>query len=256
MLLEYSEEYMNAVSALESKAEECGKISRKYAGLPAPDGLHFYASVLFTRMVVIGMSVLRLSEGNRFSKSSIEHWDYASVASLVRNMMDCLNTFLYLCEDGLSTDEWDCRWNIFNLHDAVTRRKIFEFRASFSEANDASSHADEIRERLRKNAYFCSLPEARQKHYLKGSDAYLLAKEEIVRRGGGDSNDFLGLYKFLSVQAHSYPMNFYKMGDVERGRGIHSEVEENYTCICVELATSHLEAARIKYEQLFCHINV
>lgn len=51
-------------------------------------------------------------------------------------------------------------------------------------------------------------------------------------------------------------MNFYKMGDVERGRGIHSEVEENYTCMCVELATSQLEAARIKYEQLFGQLNV
>lgn len=164
--MEYSEEYMNAIAALESKAEECAKISQKYAGIPAPEGLHFYASVLFTRMVVISISVLRLSEGNRFSKSSIEHWDYASVASLVRNMMDCLNTFLYLCEDGLSTDEWGCRWNVFNLHDAVTRRKIFEFRGSLSEANDASSHADEIRERLKKNAFFA--------HYLRQDRTIIL----------------------------------------------------------------------------------
>ncbi|MGV2870596.1 DUF5677 domain-containing protein [Colwellia sp. E150_009] len=254
--MEYSEEYKASIKALEAKIKECAETSHKYEGIPAPEGLHFYASVLFTRMVTISMSILRLANGNSYGAYTIEHWDYASAASLTRNLIDCLNTFLYLCEKGLAKEEWECRWNIFNLHDAITRKKVFEFRGSSQDASDAAAHAEEVKNRLNSNSYFTSLSEKQQKHYLKGADPFLLSKEEIVQRGGGDTQDFLGLYKFLSVQAHSYPMNFYKMGDEERGRGVHSEVEEEYTTLCLELTNSHLEAARIKYNEVWRHENV
>lgn len=254
--MEYSHEYSHSINQFEKELKECLNSSKQYEGIEAPEGLHFYASVLFTRICVIGMSILRLSNGNSYSLSKLDHWDYASVASLTRNLIDCLNTFLYLCEQNLSTKEWECRWNVFNLHDAMTRKKIFEFRNSPNEASDAAVHADEIRDRLKNNLYFTELSEKQQTHYLKGNTAFLLSKEEIVQRNGGDKDEYLGIYKFLSVQTHSFPMNFYKMGEVERGRGIHSEVEEEYTSMCIELATSHLYAARIKYNKVFEGVDV
>lgn len=254
--MEYSAKYKASITVLEAKIKECAKKSREYEGIPAPEGLHFYASVLFVRMVTISMSILRLANGNSYGTYAIEHWDYASTASLTRNLIDCLNTFLYLCEKDLLEEEWECRWNIFNLHDAITRKKIFNHRGSAQEASDAEALAEEIKTKLNTNKHFTSLEEKLQKHYLKGADPFLLSKEEIVKRGGGDTQDFLGLYKFLSVQAHSYPMNFYKMGDQERGRGVHSEVEEDYTGMCLDLTTSILEAARIKHNEVWSDKNL
>ena len=51
-------------------------------------------------------------------------------------------------------------------------------------------------------------------------------------------------------------MNFYRMGDAERGRGVYSKIEEEYTSMCLELTVSHLKAAHIKYEEIFREFNV
>jgi hypothetical protein len=35
--------------------------------------------------------------------------------------METRLNFFYLCVDECLDDEWDCRWNLFNLHDTMAR---------------------------------------------------------------------------------------------------------------------------------------
>lgn len=183
-----------------------------------------------------------------YDNSITSIWDYASLGTLLRNIMDALNSFLYLADRSLSTEEKDCRFWLFSLHDAVTRQKIFEFRGVKDLAEDCKIRAEEMRELLCNNSTFQVLEERKQKHYLKGADAFLLNKEQIIKSNGGNSDDFLGLYKFLSANAHSYPMGFFKMGEQEFGKGIHSRIEESYTEMILCLTASHLDSAFIAYE--------
>ena len=246
-----SQEYKNALDLLDNTLNECIRTSQQYADIKSKEARHYYASVLFTRMCTMGVSFIRFVPGNRYVASTFDHWDYATAASLTRNQTDCLNTMLYLTEDGLSPEEWDCRWNLFNLHDAVCRKKIFEFRGETLQVTKFESDAEVVRNRLKINPFFNNFTEKQQKHYLKGTAPFILEKEEIVTRNGGDKDDYLGLYKFLSVHTHSFPMSFYSMDESERGRGLHSDVEEEYTCMCINIMNSSLNAGLIKFRHLF-----
>ncbi|WHR59319.1 hypothetical protein [Acinetobacter haemolyticus] len=55
-----------------------------------------------------------------------------------------------------------------------------------------------------------------------------------------NKNDFRYWYKLLSANVHSFPMGFFRMIDGNRGTGVHSEVEEKYSAIALELAESYL----------------
>ncbi|WP_442961724.1 DUF5677 domain-containing protein [Pseudoalteromonas sp. B62] len=55
----------------------------------------------------------------------VAHWDYSSVASLIRDLIECYLTFYYLCSDKCSSEEWNARWQLMNLHDHLSRVKMF-----------------------------------------------------------------------------------------------------------------------------------
>ena len=106
--------------------------------------------------------------------------------------------------------------------------------------------AEELRERLRSNPFFQALTEGQQRKYLNGQSAYLMPLEDIAERAGVEKKLFRWLYVLLSSHVHSLPMSFYRIGngEEERGRGLPSPVEENYTSLCHSLATTFLTATR------------
>ncbi len=160
--------------------------------------------------------------------------------------------FYYLCVENVPHDEWDCRWNLFNLHDCISRKKIFETMGEDEEyLKKFDVEADELRTRLTSNAFFSSLDEKQQKRYFKGKEAYVMPKDEIVRRIGLEEAEYRMMYGFLSVHVHTLPMSFYRMGEQERGRGIHSEIEERYTSACITWLTPILIRASEEMGAIF-----
>jgi hypothetical protein len=247
-----SESYQERIDALDNVVCHCLEVSRRFAGIPSPTGSHFYASVLFTSLCSRGVSLAIIAPCSPWSKTLVEHWDYASIAGIVRSILEIRLAFFYLCVEECSREEWECRWNIFNLHDCKSRVRIFEEMSH--EAHDIASferQADELRSRLTNNKYFMSLPEKQRNKFLKGGDAYLFPLEEIAVKAGVDRHTFRWLYKLLSIHVHGLPMSFYRMGEQERGRGVHSAVEENYTSLCLSFSVSLLVAARDEMEKLF-----
>lgn len=63
-------------------------VSKGYAGIPAPTGRHFYASVLFTVLITRGVSLLTLAPHTPWVDKKIEHWDYSSLAGIARTMIE------------------------------------------------------------------------------------------------------------------------------------------------------------------------
>jgi len=221
------------------------KLSASRGGEISDHSVDFLLSAIFVRICTTARTISMMAPKD----NSIESiWDYASLGTLLRNIMDALNSFLYLADRSLSKEDKDCRFWLFSLHDAVTRQKVFEFRGSQKEVEDCKNRAEEMRDLLRNNATFLALDDKKQKHYLKATDAFLLSKEQIIESNGGSREDFLGLYKFLSANAHSYPMGFFKMSEQEFGKGVHSAIEESYTDMILNLTSSHLDSTCIAYE--------
>lgn len=250
-----SKEYRERITGLDNVVRNCISVSRKFAGIPSPTGAHFYASVLFTMLCTRGVSLAILAPYSPWSKKRIEHWDYASIAGMTRSILEVRLAFFYLCAEQCSQEEWECRWNIFNLHDCTARIRLFEELASESADTDGfAAQAKELRDRLHLNTFFMNLPEKERRKFLHGANAYLYPLEDIASRAGIDVHTFRWLYKLLSSHVHGLPMSFYRMGrmdEPDRGRGVHSEVEEGYTQLCLSFSISLLVAARDEMERLF-----
>ena len=237
---ELSPQTQKAISKLSDILRRAQEFSDLQKGTISEHSVDFLLSALFVRICTTARTILFMAPKD---KSANSVWDYASLGTLLRNIMDALNSFLYLADKSIEKDEKDCRFWIFSLHDAVTRQKIFVFRDSTVEAEECEKRAEEMRVLLSSNPHFNGLDKRKQKHYLKGTDAFLLSKEQIIMANGGSREDFLGLYKFLSANAHSYPMGYFKMAEQEFGKGIYSQIEESYTEMILNLTSSHLKSA-------------
>lgn len=250
---EPSSEYLESLGLLDNVTRECIFVSKAHAGIASPSGRHFYASVLFTALLTRAVSLLTLTPLSPWADKKIEHWDYASLAGMVRTMIELRVAFHYLCTEQCSPDEWDCRWNLFNLHDCISRKRLFDARGQAEQAAEFERQADELRDRLKSNAHFQSLDAKRHKKLLHGQTAYLFPLEEMAEKAGIAVDDFRWLYVLFSSHVHGLPMSYYRIGSgpEERGRGLPSPVEESYSSLCLSLAATLLAGTRDEFQILF-----
>ena len=225
-------DYNKSYVAFDNTLRKAVKLSRDCEGLPSPTGKHFYASVLFTRLCVSALSLQKLSPAPSFLDRSV-HWDYASVCSITRNIIECYLIFHYLCVQTVDDVEWEARWRLFNLHDCIQRTKMFA-SLDVTPDEEAAKIIEITLDELKANTYFKGLTNKQQRHFLKGNDALFMSQDQIVQSFNGDINEFRSLYRFLSNQVHTLPISFYRMSEQERGRGVESEVEVGYTSLCLD----------------------
>ena len=112
-----SGQYSERIRALDNLVRECCSVSQNCAGIPSPTSSHFWAATLFTSLCTRAVSLISLVPHSPWSLKLIEHWDYGSVASLTRSLLEIRLAFFYLGIEECSQEEWYCRWNIFNVHD-------------------------------------------------------------------------------------------------------------------------------------------
>lgn len=247
-----SPDYLERVDALDNVVHHCIAVSQACAGIPSPTGAHYYASVLFTSLCSRGVSLAILAPYSPWAKRKIEHWDYSSTAGIVRSILEVRLALFYLCVEQCSAEEWDCRWNLFNLHDCTGRINLFrDMPNTEKDLQGFLAQAEVVRSRLTENPFFMSLPSKQRNKLINGGNAYLSPLENIAVRAGVDLNTFRWLYRLFSSQVHGLPMSFYRMGEQNRGRGVHSKSEEFYANLCLSFAVALLVAARDEMKILF-----
>ncbi len=110
---------------------------------------------------------------------------------------------------------------------------------------------NELQDRLYANPFFQSLNERVRRRCLSGQMAYLDSLETIAERSGVSLSQFRWLYRFLSIHVHGYPMSYYRMQDGERGRGVHSKIEENYTQLFLTFVVDFISRAHDEMKRKF-----
>lgn len=242
-------DYSKSCAEFDKTFREAVKLSHDCEGIPSPTGKYFYASVLFTRLCVSAVSLRKLSPDPRLLGRDA-HWDYASVCSITRIIVECYLIFHYLCVQTVDDIEWEARWRLFNLHDCSQRTKMFA-SLDIAPEGEAEKVIEITLDELKANSYFRGLTQKQQRHFLKGNDALFMSQDQIVQSYGGDVNEFRFLYRFLSNQVHSLPMSFYRVSEQERGSGVESEVEVGYTALCLDSTCQYLKQACKDYRTLF-----
>lgn len=250
---EPSDDYLAALDMLDNVVRECMFVSKRYAGIPSPHTRHFYASVLFTLMLTRSVSLLMLAPHTPWAVKRIEHWDYGSMTGVARTLIELRIAFFYLCSEQCPEDEWQFRWNLFNLHDCTSRIRMFDAFGDEDQVEGFKTQADELRERLTTNPFFETIDPKRRKKLLHGQTAYLAPLETIAERAGIDLWMFRFLYVLFSSHVHALPMSFYRIGGdyPERGRGLPSEPEEGYSSLCLSLSATLLVRTRDEIHALF-----
>ncbi|TNG99492.1 hypothetical protein FHQ22_12530 [Pasteurellaceae bacterium Phil31] len=203
-----------------------------------------FASILFTKICVISLSLQKLTTQDIPKKHIAEHWDYASSFSLARNLMECFHTLFYLCFDDILEEERITRKNIFNLHDIKAREQLFTLMTALSDEevkqNNHSECLEYIMEELKCDTHFQTLEPSDKKQYISGKKAFMMSREDIEIRSGGDKDTFKMWYKLLSANTHSYPLGFFHMIWGTRGTGVRSATEEQYTAMALNISEYYL----------------
>jgi hypothetical protein len=243
-----SKDYSDKLSKFSQTVEIAKKVSKLGSGRYVKDIKLSWACILHTKICVTSTSLLLLAPPSKKQKNEPISWDFSSMFSLTRNLVECYQTLYYLCIDNISDDERLARKKLFNLHDYYSRKKLLSFINK--PIGDVNIETD-LRNELTKTEYFKKLEERQQKHFLKGDNAFFITREEIEEKMGSDINSYKMFYKLFSSNTHSYPMGFFGMIDGKRGTGIETEVEVKYSTLALQIAEEYLSESTKNIITLF-----
>lgn len=246
-----SQQYLSEVRAFEATLEQCTEVSRRFANIPSPHSRHFFASALFTTLCVRCASMAVLLPRSTWSQKRVDLWDYASIASLSRGILEIRLTFYYLSVDKCRDEEWAARKTLLDLHDCVTRLKLFTDLGDKKNIEGFEQEAKELRDRLSANVFFNRLQHRDQRRYLKGRESHFEPLETIAERVDVDSTSYRVVHRIASNHIHGLPMSFYRMDGGQRGRGVYSETEEGYSMIFITFVRELMTDACREMNDLF-----
>lgn len=209
------------------------------------------AHQLYNRLTVTCMSIVRSLPGNKIFPSSVDFWDFFSIAPLTRNFIENYFAFFYIGVDNVDPVEQELRLLIFNYHHNHEKYQIYKlFDAPAEILKEFEINLPKDAEKIKNNRHFSTLKPFLQKEILSGKKFLYLSRTEIASRFSFSANEIKPLYKFFSNHTHSSPFSFYSMSN-ERGRGLQNDAELHYTTMAIEVVLKYLSAAILDMVKIF-----
>jgi hypothetical protein len=206
---------------------------------------------LYNRLTVTTLSFIRLLPRNRYFTVEWEFWDFFSIASLARNLIENYHLLFYIGVDPVSPEETELRLSVFQYHLNSERHKLYKESGTPEDSlTDFSINLPLARTELENNPVFKTLDKSRQGLILKGNEFMCVAWKDLLKKMPFATDETIPMFRFLSAQTHSAPLSFYTQSD-ERGRGLENESEVKYTILCIDLVTKYLTAAILDIVNLF-----
>jgi len=175
--------------------------------------------------------------------TTINHsWDFGSIATLTRTFIETFHSFYYIGIDLIDDNEWKLRLKVFHLHDCSHRKELFKL---MGESKDNLIEFEEMENQLladiQTNPKFFELSKDVRSRILKKQTAFILSRREMEKRIDNEDTSISWIYKFLSVQTHSFPMSFYRTEPDGRGSGVENEADKEYIKLCLSWVTEYLK---------------
>lgn len=189
----------------------CGiglRISRILNGVQGRTDQQYYAQLLFARIVMTAISVLRLVRSEDPDRSASPLLDPASVASLTRNLMEAYDVFFYLGIEKVSREKEEFRSLLWGLcydtdFDKINARLGLKTRDSMGFRELLSRRT---RNELIANPFFQQLSPKQQTDLLRGKKPMYGPTNNAERWKYLDREKVSGLYKYLSNYVHMHPI--------------------------------------------------
>lgn len=224
-------------------------ISQNQHGIKA-DGRGMRAMKIFTRQTLTGMSLRQiLAVPSTTKHPDAEIWDTTSVASLSRNLMEGYIQLHFYGLETISEEEAELRFLIAQLHKNKTWKVIHEMtNPDDTILNEFKNGIPEQKERIKKHPFSVYLNKDQKERIIERNDIYKSKADfenqlEVCRNLVRD-------HRHLSNLSHPLPFSFERINN-ERGRGIGSDAEINYSIICLMIARKYLAASTIGIAEHF-----
>lgn len=105
---------------------------------------------------------------------------------------------------------------------------------------DFLQESNRLKELLRANEYFCSLPAQVQRRCLDGESAMIAARQEMLEKVGWNIGHFRAFFDLLSQHAYILPLSFYRIEPNGRGTGLENEADRGSLCTMLEICAEVL----------------
>lgn len=225
-------------------------VSDHIAGLTVPIHL-IRANQLYTRLTVTSLSIIHLLPTNRIFPAKWEFWDFFSVATLARNLIENYHMLYYIGIEEVADEERDFRLKLFNFHLNNEKYQLYlGFKAEASVLEQFENNLPVDRDEIRQHPFFSTLSKEKGNRILKGKEVSYLSHKEISERIPFKTDEFNPFYRLFSNHTHSTPFAFFTMSN-ERGRGKENEVEVIYLTMTLDFCIKYLAAAILDITKLF-----
>lgn len=203
--------------------------------------------LLYTRITVAAVSLLRLLPGNRLiTERWTEWWDWPTVAAVARNVIDAYLMFHYVAIEPISADEDALRRDVFWYHDNWEKRRLYQDWGAGPEVLSAfDEKLPAARTSIGAHAASCQLTKDQLKRALSGEHAVYLTRRELRARLPFSSSELPGFYRLLSANVHAAPFSFHRQSN-SRGRGMENEAERAYLVMTSHFSRKYIAASVIE----------
>jgi hypothetical protein len=243
-------DYIENLQTFENFLDFAIEISDNTAGLKVPPQL-VRANQLYTRLTVTSVSIIHLLPLNRMFPTTWEFWDFFSVATLARNLIENYHMFYYVAVDKISDEERDFRLKLLSFHLNNEKYKLYsEFKAQRETLEDFETNLPKDKEDLKNHSFFKALSKEKAGKILAGKEAMYLSHKEISEKISFKTDEFVPLYRLFSNHTHSSPFAYFTMSN-ERGRGEENDAEISYLSMTLDFCIKYLSAAIIDMTNLF-----
>lgn len=244
-------EYDKAMEAFDAALCEALAVGQASSGRYATPH-HGYATHIFTCLCTQAVSMIRAAPRSRWVTAEFEHWSFNCVAGQFRAIMEGEILFTYIIETPTSPEQWSAKLNVMHLNDCTRRIKLFKNILGQEESVAGfETAAEELRDRLRSNAYFTALPANTQKRCLSGEFLMISSRDEMLESMGKDRSAFNVMFDLLSQHTHILPLSFYRIEPEGRGTGMENEADRNYIGVGLAMCAEILKSATDKIVEAF-----
>lgn len=243
-------DYTEALATFDAALCEALAISQGCAERLPPAYIS-YGTFVFARLCAHGTAMMRAVPRSRWAKADFEDWNFCVAAPHARAILEGAMFFTYLTEPPSSEDEWLARVYMMQLNDCTRRLGLMENLKQSDEVKHFATEQEKLRQHLRGNTYFQTLPEKAQRECLKGEKPWLKTRDQLVEKTGLTSSQYAALWLLLSQHSHILPLSFYRMETNGRGTGLENETDRQYIAAAMVLTADQLKLATDRMVFLF-----
>ncbi len=246
-----AERYWTVLPRYIAALENSILLSRNTGGHPAETHRHYWASILFLRLCSTATSLLHLCPQSP-TNEAWTHWDFSSLAPLVRCLVRTGVHLFYFGTEEVGEDESRARILLLQMWDAGDRARLFQdLSLDDQQRLDFEAKAAQLFGELQQTPFFANLPPEQQTALIRGEVAQVIDEDQILDRMELFNGKERALLRFVLSHAEGSPLSYYRTGNHNRGTGAENDSDQQNTSTAIDAASDILTNAHKGMQFLF-----